>query len=166
MKHTHKFEPPARELYIITANEVERDMQPGGLYHNATDHASKLMENIARVAGILHVFNKKHGEISLETLHTAIHICIFFSKEYMMVFDSTPQHVVDSMILYDWLTANARSQNRQYISKRHARQYAPSAIRQPGRFRNALEYLVFNGNVKIVNDGKTTYIDTMPQLSQ
>ncbi len=159
------FEKQANELFINTANEIETHMQPGGIYYNATDHASKLMDNIARVAGILHVFNKKQGDISFETLDIAIHICVFFSKEYMMVFDSTPQHISDSVILYDWLKATASSQNRQCIPKRYVRQYAPSPLRQPGRFRNALEYLVFNRNIEITVYDKTTFINTMPHLS-
>jgi hypothetical protein len=165
MKQLLRFDKPAKELYIGVANEIEENMRPGGLYDNATDHASKLMENIARVAGILHVINKNSGDITYETLDTAIHTCIFYSKEYMRVFDSTPQHVIDAMILNDWLTANVRSQNIRYISKRYTRQYAPSSIRKPGRFKDALEHLECNGSIKLLVDEKRTcFIDTMPQI--
>ena len=165
MKELLKLSESATDLGIAISNEIEINMRPGGIYANATDHASKLMENIVRVAGILHVVNQESGQISYETLNTAVHICVFFSNEYMMIFDSTPTHVINAMILNDWLTSRVRSRNSRFIPKRHARQYCPSAVRKPAQFRDALEYLECGGYIRVIVDNKNKHlIDTMPYL--
>ena len=163
MKNLLKLSDRAADYCVAIGNEVEVNMRPGGIYANATDHASKLMENIVRVAGILHVVNNESGDISYETLDAAVHICVFFSNEYMMIFDSTPTHVINAMILNDWLTSQVRSHNRRYIPKRHTRQYCPSMVRKPAQFRDALEYLECGGYIRVfVNDKNMHIIDTMP----
>ncbi|MBY5938090.1 DUF3987 domain-containing protein [Marinobacter nauticus] len=164
-KNLLKLSDRAADLFVAISNEIEVNMRPGGIYANATDHGSKLMENIVRVAGILHAGNNENGDISYETLDAAVHICVFFSNEYMMVFDHTPSHVVNAMILNDWLTSNVRSRNQRYIPKRHTRQYCPSAVRKPAQFRDALEYLECSGHIRVFVDEKNRHlIDTMPNL--
>ena len=61
MKELLKLSESATDLGIAISNEIEINMRPGGIYANATDHASKLMENIVRVAGILHVVNQQYS---------------------------------------------------------------------------------------------------------
>ncbi|WP_092021217.1 DUF3987 domain-containing protein [Marinobacter zhejiangensis] len=162
-RHLLKFENSARQLYITTTNEIEANMQPGGLYENARDHASKLMENIARVSAIIHVVNGYEGDITWETLNTSIHICIYFSREYLNVFNSQPQFINDAWILNEWLTVNFRQKGIRYIGKRHARQYCSGPLRKPGRFKEALEYLECHGHIRTFKDETNTWhIDTTP----
>ena len=129
-------------------------MWPGGLYENAKDHASKLMENIARIAANLHIINKCHGDISWKTLNTAIHICVFFSKEYLNIFDSRPQHVIDAELLYTWLMEQAQNFNNNVLPKRWVMQYCPSKVRASKRFWSALEHLEITQSVRVFIDAK------------
>lgn len=165
MKPLLKFEEAAIPLYVDVYNEIESNMRPGGLYDNATDHASKLMENIARVAGIIHVINNEQGDISYNTLNNAIHICIFFSKEHIRVFDYKPQHIVNAMILNDWLNINVRAQNERFTTKRKIQQFANPQLRKPSQLRDALEFLECSGAIKTsLDDKKTLWIDSRPDL--
>ena len=167
MKPLLKFEEAAIPLYVNVYNQIEFNMRPGGLYDNATDHASKLMENIARVAGILHVINNEQGDISYSTLNNAIHICIFFSKEYISVFDYKPQHEVNAMVLNDWLTKNIRCQGKRFITKRYIQQFASPQLRKPSQLRDALEFLECSGAIKTFPDEKKTlWIDTLPNIQE
>lgn len=163
MKPLLKFDEAAHPLYVNVYNEIELNMSPGGLYDNATDHASKLMENIARVAGILHVINNEQGDISYNTLDNAIHICIFFSKEYTRVFDNKPQHVVNAMVLNDWLTTHFRLRDKRFTTKRCIQQFANAQLRKPSQLRDALEFLEYSGAIKTsLDEKKTIWIDTLP----
>lgn len=162
-RHLLKFEKLARQLYIEMVNEIEANMRPGGLYENARDHASKLMENIARVSAIIHVMNGYDGDISWDTLNTGIHICIYFSKEYLSVFNSQPQYINDAWMLNEWLTINVRTAGIRYIGKRHARQHCSGPLRKHGRFKEALEYLECHGYIRTFQDPTSTWhIDTLP----
>lgn len=162
-----KFNGPAGELNLQLANEIEINMRPGGLYENATDHASKLMENITRVAAILHVINGSEGDISWETLNKATAICVFYSKEYMTIFNEQPKNVTDAMILNDWFTVNVRNMGNRLIGKRYTRQHCSGALRKPGIFQEALEYLECHGYIKVYQDNSRTWIiDTLPYLPQ
>lgn len=168
MRTLLKFEEAAAEpLYVNLYNEIEFNTRPGGLYENAKDHASKLMENVARVAGILHVINDEQGDISYTTLNNAIHICIFFSKEYVRVFDNKPQHVVNAMVLDDWLTKNMRCKGQQYTTKRHIQQFASPQLRKPGQLRDALEFLEYSGSIKtFLDDKKTLWVNALPNVPE
>ena len=165
MKPLLKFEEAAIPLYVDVYNEIEFNTRRGGLYESAKDHASKLMENVARVAGILHVINNEQGDISYNTLNNAIHICIFFSKEYIRVFNNKPQHVVNAMVLNDWLTTHYRLKNERLTTKRKIQQFANSQLRKPSQLRDALEFLECNGAIKTsLDEKKTLWIDTRPDL--
>jgi uncharacterized protein DUF3987 len=158
-----KFDKRARSLYVEIINEIEENMRPGGLYEHASDHASKLMENIARLSAIIHVVNGYEGDISWETLNISIQICIFFSKEYLNIFNTQPQFFLDAMMLNDWLTLHIRQKGLRYIEKRYARQYCSGPLRQQGRFREALDYLECHGYIRTYQDiTKTWHIDTFP----
>lgn len=164
-RHLLEFEENAEDFYIRIANEIEFHMRPGGLYEHATDHASKLMENITRIAANLHVINKCDGKISCKTLDIAVHIGVAFSREYMNVFDAPPQHVSDANLLNYWLTERIRMPGIRFISKRALRNFGPSAMRKRGRYQDAIEYLECNGQIKLFQDGTNTcYVDTQPHL--
>lgn len=157
------FDDTAKELYNAISSEIELNMRPGGLYENAKDHASKLMENIARIAANLHIINKCEGDISWKTLNTAIHICVFFSREHLNIFDSRPQHIIDAELLYTWIMEQAQQTNSYVLPKRWVMQYCPSKVRKAKRFWSALEHLEITGSVRIfVDANKTHFIDITP----
>jgi hypothetical protein len=138
-------------------------MRQGGLYDNATDHASKLIENIARVAGIIHVINNDQGDISYTTLNNAIQICVFYSREYIGIFDYKPQHEINAILLNDWLTRNVRCKNQRYTTKRKIQQFSNPRLRKSSQLKDAIEFLEFTGAIKTYLDEKNKLtIDTLP----
>lgn len=151
------FDDAAKGLFNAISSEIELNMRPGGLYENAKDHASKLMENIARIAANLHIINKCDGDISWKTLNTAVHICMFFSKEYLSVFDSRPQHIIDAELLFTWIMEQAQNCNSNVLPKRWVMQHCPSKVRKPKRFWSALEHLEITQSIRVFIDATKTH---------
>lgn len=70
---TVTFSNDAKNVWLDIANDIEIKMGPGGMYECAKDHASKVPENIARVAALIHCFEHP-GDfvISVESLWLAV----------------------------------------------------------------------------------------------
>lgn len=56
--------PDAAEWWIATYNKIEAGLLEGGEFDRSKDHASKLSENITRVAALLHFFERGTGTIT------------------------------------------------------------------------------------------------------
>lgn len=143
-----EFSHEAADCWTSFANTVERQMAEGGRYEYARDHASKLPENVARLAALLHYFEGFESGISLDTLKVAIDICERSSRYFLTVFDCVPQHESDAKILLEWLTQKV-AHGEDSIEKNAARQGAPYRLREYGRFFEALEYLQQQGLVNL-----------------
>jgi|SRR5690554_1439088 len=146
------FDDDATHHYINLSNDIEREMSPGGHFHNATDHASKLMENIARVSAIIHIVNNLDGKISTHTFILAARICIAFSNCYLRTFNAPPQLETDAETLLLWLRSESINKGYQHLPKREMQQYGPSSLKKDSRFKKALEFLELNGLINVFKD--------------
>ena len=81
-RSTLKFSKEAALAWTLYFNEVETNIKAGGRYENAGDHASKLADNVARVASVLHAFEGYAGDIGMAATLSAITICHEASKDY------------------------------------------------------------------------------------
>ncbi|XKH61884.1 DUF3987 domain-containing protein (plasmid) [Halomonas sediminis] len=72
---------------------IERDMQEHGLYYHAAEHGSKLMDNISRVAAIIHTFEGCQGDISSKTLDFAYSLGRRYSQQYLKYLAGEPEIV-------------------------------------------------------------------------
>lgn len=134
-------------------------MQPGKHFSNARDHASKLAENIARVAAILHHFEGFSGDISLDTLRAAAQLCELSSEHFMQVFVPPPQELVDAKVLDEWLTYRCRKQNELCIQRNVILQFGPNALREKNRLNQALMVLSDEGRIGLGQIGKTVVVN-------
>lgn len=89
--------------WISTFNRIESELKNGGEYERSKDHASKLSENIARVAALLHYFERGDGTISLEEIKSAEIIVLECSKTFKNEFEFMPKIINDAEILYNWI---------------------------------------------------------------
>ncbi len=153
------FSSEAQSAWLDYFNDIERKIRPGGLYENAGDHASKLAENVARIAAVLHYFEGFKGDISIETLDTAIKFCEEASRDYLEVFESESQDEVNADILVDWLHSDPDFRKHGEVKKNRIRQYGPSSLRSKEALGSALSILEGRGKVEIVysKDG-TCYV--------
>jgi hypothetical protein len=172
-----KLDQEAEQMWINFANYVESNTNPGGLYDSVTDLASKLAENALRVAGVLHAVEFGEGDISANTLNTAILVCLQCANDFVDCFVPLPQDVVDGQKLQKYLYNNFG----KYLINRHFEEmrFDERFLRQnqvlqccplpnAERLKQALDNLLHQGVVSVVEEikfkGKNViYIDLFPQ---
>ena len=162
VKKTLSFSDKAKDIWLDVCNDIEIKQGPTGFYHNAIGHASKLMENISRVAALLHCFEQAlDDDISTATLLDAINVVAYYSAQYMKAFTAPPKYVVDADALYVWFCGYANSGVR-YLRKNTILQIGPAGLRKIAHLDAALSYLKsWNplGEFKLKNIG---VIDLLP----
>lgn len=157
-----EFTAEASSYWFTIYNRIEAAIQPGGRYQGAGGHASKLAENIARVAATLHAFEGFEGDISLETLRIAEIICDEASADYMRVFVRPSREIEDAKTLNDWFDT-FRKRGQTTIPRNFARRNCPNKLRQEGRFYIALDVLRQQGVVSEYPDLKmAVHINLFP----
>lgn len=166
-----------RERYVVAlakaadfrwteiANAIEVELRVGGRFEFAQDHASKLAENILRVAALLHIFEGFEGDISLDTLNVAIGICFYCSGEFLRLFAAPPQAEQDVALIRMWL-AGVRNTGLRYLQWNHVRKFGPGALREKQRMSSALEAVVFMREIREFHIGRTRCIDLNPYIPE
>lgn len=120
-----EFTPEAREKWFRLQGEIESQMLPNCRYFFFRDHASKLADNIARVAGILNIMeNGLEESINLESLCLAIDICMYCSDEFLRLFNEPPQEEIDTAKLNSWFEKKYQAGHR-YICKSFVLTHGP-----------------------------------------
>ena len=152
-----EFEHDAASYWIDIVNEVEVEIMPGGRFEHVKDHASKLGENIARIAALIQIFEMKARKITVSTLIAAVELCCYYSMSFNKVFMPVPRFYQDSQILYPWLLERLRN-GCQSMSYNVVRQCGPASLRDKTRLKEAIDYLVSNGTVRVFMEGKTKKI--------
>lgn len=147
------FSSEAAAHFFEVHNGIEAEICTGGRYERASDHATKLSSNIARVAATLHRFEGFEGSISLETLKAAQILCEDASADYLKLFVPPPREVQDALALDKWFD-DYRNRGISALPLNYARQHCPNALRKEGRFYVALDVLLAEGIVKKYIDEK------------
>ncbi|MBW3513370.1 DUF3987 domain-containing protein [Shewanella sp. NKUCC01_JLK] len=156
---TVTFSKDAKNVWLDIANDIEIKMGPGGMYECAKDHASKVPENIARVAALIHCFEHPGDfEISVESLWLAIELLSYFSRDFMRVFCPPPKYVLNALALCEWLKPFIASGIR-YMRKNYFLQCGPYCIRKKAELQPALDYLKQSNKMEEIMIGKTRVID-------
>jgi hypothetical protein len=163
-KITVAFTPEAKAVWIDIADHIEFEMRPEGKYSTAKDHASKLAENIARVAALLHYIDHPFDEnITTETLWNAINLCSFFSDEFLRVFNTPPQQMQDAESLFHWFETHKQNGIR-YIKKNIILQFGPRSIRKKNALDLAIDILSQENYLAPIAVNKTTVVDIHPGI--
>ncbi|GAB1594737.1 DUF3987 domain-containing protein [Lysobacter claricitrinus] len=132
-----RFGKEAARIWVLYHNYVEEQSRQGGRYEKARDCASKLADNVARMAAGFHVAERFEGvEIGMECLMSAIALCDESSADYVTTFVQDPDEV-DAMVLYDWLVKKLRDQplgEGQRLRREHDFRYVSTVSQYaPGR---------------------------------
>lgn len=158
-RHTIVFSPEAKNIWLDIYNDIEAHMAPGGMFEVAKDHASKLPENIARVAALIHCFEYSYEqEISPESLWLAVELVSFYSRDFMMLFCPPPKYVKDANVLLSWLLSFINADVR-YIRKNYILQYGPVCVRKKKDLDNALHFLKQQNPLVEIFVNRTKVID-------
>ena len=114
-RHILRFSEAAAALWYEYSQYLEAQMRENGLYHYAKDHASKLLENVSRLAAILHAFeygidsDREIDAFTLTFCWTFARICSQHFTEYLA---NEPQLVADANLLAHFLLRIAVNEYR------------------------------------------------------
>jgi len=104
-----EFIPEAAQQWVKAANAIERQCRIGGIYENARDHASKLMDNVGRIAALIHLCNRDDGDtstgIDADTLDLALAIGKHYSAHFLTYFSVPSKLELNTKKLYEKLFA-------------------------------------------------------------
>ncbi|MDR9498893.1 MAG: YfjI family protein [Hydrogenovibrio sp.] len=105
------FTADAGELWREMAQAIEVEMQPYRVYEFYKDHASKLMDNISRMAGLIQYFENRHcgksEQIDLETLSFAYSLGMKYSKHFLKHLAGEPEIIENANKLVRFLLSKA-----------------------------------------------------------
>lgn len=145
------FSVSAQALWENIFNTVESSILPGGEFCEARDYASKVAENIARLAGVLHVFEGFEGtKISDLTLGAAADIVIWYAREFIRLFSPPSAHDVISdyaRALDEWLIDFCKTTGLLYIPRNDLLQIGPNKLRRRDIMSIAIQRLVETNRV-------------------
>ena len=159
-----RFSEEAAAAWYKLADRIEEAILPGGQFEHASDHASKLGENIARVAALLHFFEGDGGAITVETLNVAADICNECSDDFLKLFVPPPEEVRDAVEL-DKLINRMRDDGLRFIRRTYLHKRCPNAQRTGGRFFRALDVLLREGVIRsYVDMSNSQCLDLCPLL--
>lgn len=154
----------AKDAIVQIANDIEAKQQPGGKYENDTDHASKLVENIQRIAAILHCLNSDvSGNVELEELLQATEIVSFFSDHYLSLFSDTHTVRIGAAKLYRWLKEKYIDRNIRYLRCNWVIKRGPVCVRNKKFLNNVLDLLEQDEYIRVFNHKNYNVIDLRPR---
>lgn len=156
-----RFSVEAENRWIEFYNKVESDMGLLGTLSDFRDYASKVAENMARVASLLHYFNGNDGDISLSAVEDAVKITTWYVNEYIHIF-SKPQELTPAISeadeLYWWIKNHCNRLVVPYITKNTVLQYGPNKFRKRSKANELLGMLYSQNRILVAKKGKTTLI--------
>lgn len=165
-KEDLEFTPAAKERSRDYHNLIESHLQPIGQLTDVRDAASKIGENMSRLAAIFHLADDSLGDITIETTESAIAVSDYFLTEFKRLFGQVPQipaWQTDAQNLWHKILNHVTRLNSYRIPKTLVRQCAPNNLRQKALLDSALNTLVNWGWVQVVKVNKTTYVDVFVQ---
>lgn len=155
-----RFDHYAQKAWISIYNYIERNTASDGIYRYHPEYASKMAENIARLAGIFHIFEGSSEEnIPESTLLSARDIIFWYADEYMRLFSddsSFDQIVEDAGKLEKFLIKTFSEKNLSYYRKSDLLYYGPNSLRKAVRLDAAIHYLSQQGVIVIYQEPKYT----------
>lgn len=155
--------PSAYAQMIEVYNAIEYNINPGGSLCNAKDYASKVMENILRLAATLHCFSGEDGvEISRTTFEAADDVVNWYAREFVRMFtplDSVSEAMQDVQLLEKWFKKMNVERGLVRFPKSFIRKYGPNILRNKDRLDWVLGQLASQDKVWFFMIGKTHHVE-------
>ena len=174
-----QFSQASKKMWIEEFNRSENLCAPGSEYSGFGSVVSKHSERIARISGVLTVFEGSGLTVNEETMFSAIELGKWHMQESIRIIGagSLKPETNDALDLIEWFRKNTNrlSENTErgseqtnhelVITKRSLQQYGPIRIRNKTRRDSALKVLVENHWLKIVKKGQKQIIQINPLIN-
>lgn len=151
-----RFTPAARARYVECYNEIEALMGPGAALAGIKPFASKLLEQAARMAGVITLMEQAEATtIEADIFDSVMILAHYYCGEALRLIESgyvSPQ-LEEAENLRRWLQAR----DGNVVSLRQVYQFGPNAIRDAKKARAIMAVLEEHGWLIPLDDG--TVID-------
>jgi hypothetical protein len=155
------FCPEAEQRMIEFYNKVESEMGIIGFLSDFKDYASKVAENMVRMAALLLYFAGDGGDISLIAVEEALQLISWYVDEYVRLF-SRPEELTlvgsEANELYCWMKEYCVKNMIPYLRKNTILQYGPNRFRSTARVSELLSTLYSQRKIRAEKRGKTIFI--------
>ena len=173
-----QFSSSAKKMWIEEFNRAERLCSSGCDYSGFGGLVSKHGERIARIAGVLTVFEESDLIVSEKIMESAIELGKWYLLESIRIIGagSLKPEINDALDLIEWFRKNTfrlsdntesgfESTNNEFeITKGVLQQFGPIKIRNKTRRDSALKVLAENHWLKIVKRGQRQIIQLNPVM--
>ena len=152
-----QFSPTAASAWIDWYNFVETQIASTGELFEIRDCASKIAENTARIAALLHFFRGDEGDITPIAMDAAEIISSWYLEEYQNFF-SSGNNSNDENELFDWIINYCRYHSLARLKKNIILQYGPVRLRNKKALEPLLNNLAYKQKITFEARGRTTYL--------
>ncbi len=170
----YELDDDAKDIFTEIVNRVESMIQPMQYLNDIHDSASKIGENVIRVAALLHHFSDSEGKISRDTIERAHEIVAFHVNQFKRIFSpdyEQPPIFKDTESIVAYLHRIVWSQGYWSIPRTDVHHSGP--VRDYARFGAAIQNLQAQGIIflkqvlpskKVLIDLNIQYFRSLPPL--
>ena len=157
-RHVISFSPEAAKIWQHFYVQVESELRDRGTLADIREFASKISNNMSRIAAVLHLFCGLKGDISAETAIFSADLCKTFISEFKKIFghkDPVAQAYKNAHELHKFLYERSNGIPYQEVPKRWLCQYGPCRLSID--FDVAVKILCDKGILNITHGPKGSY---------
>jgi len=122
------------------------------------DYASKMPENVARLAALIEYFHTGRMVISLPAVNNAIEIIEWYGCHYINLIGRRDNLHDDAGFLYNWLREFCHKNGTNMIPCNLLLRYCPNRFRSRDKLNAFLEILQSRNLVRITYNGKSKFV--------
>lgn len=155
------FTPEAAAEWRQFANWVEGRLAPGGNFDDIRGFASKLTNNMSRLAAVMHYFCGGHGPIGVDATRAAISVADWYATEFKRLFGSVEGWATRAnhgRLLADWLWRRYKSGGGPDCSFNELYRCGPNPLRKRADLELALEVMQAHGAILIFRNSKPSFV--------
>jgi len=154
----------AHAVWVQFHDAIETMLAPNGELVDVKDVASKVADNAARLACMLHVFENGAGAVGVQAMVNGAKLAAWHLNEAQRFLGqfALPPELDKAMRLDAWLLDWCKREHTDRVSARDAVQLGP--LRDKSARDAALSELVDMGRVRMVTDGRKKLIEVNPSL--
>jgi len=152
-----EFTDGAKDKFIEIFNAIESSAAEGGSLERCRDHASKLAENISRVAALVSFFERNSFEVDEDCLEFAESICMWCSPFYAKYYSADNKDEINAEKLFRFLMK--KKAHLFPYARTDIYYYGPHGVRSSEVVGRALDLLQRQGLVKVYEENKVNYVE-------
>lgn len=158
--------PAGKAVWVNYHDEIEGMLPNGGELYEVRDVASKIADNVARLAALFHVFEGHAGSIDADTMENATRIGSWHMNEARRFLGelAMPEDLVNPMRLEAYLVDYCRRNRTDRISTREIQQYGPGAMRNKQTAQAAVAELEEMGRARTLTEGRKRFIQVRAEV--